>query len=96
MLAQSLLRCTPALLVPASEAEILLETGSPACRRCQEMETFWTEVQWSALLLSPCPYFFALFLLPLETLYNHFSIFNIRYPDEQEVLESPTPKYLSL
>ena len=29
-------------------------------------------------------------LLPLVTLYNLFSIFNIRHPDEQEVLESLT------
>jgi hypothetical protein len=56
------------------------------------METFWTAAQWRALLLSPVLIFFAPFLLPLVTLYNHFSIFNIRHPDELEVLESPTPK----
>jgi hypothetical protein len=55
------------------------------------METFWTAAQWRALLLSPVLIFFAPFLLPLVTLYNHFSIFNIRHPDELEVLESPTP-----
>jgi hypothetical protein len=33
---------------------------------------------------------YGLVLLPLVTLYNLFSIFNIRHPDEQEVLESLT------
>jgi hypothetical protein len=43
-------------------------------------------MQWFRFLLSLNMY--GPVLLPLETLYNLFSIFNIRHPYEQEVLES--------
>ena len=58
------------------------ETGKPCLDRGDAVE------RSSAFSLSSNMY--GLVLLPLVTLYNLFSIFNIRHPDEQEVLESLT------